>query len=311
MGATSIKSDMQSAAADDYGRYYKTNGYAVVPNLIPSELIDQLLVEYKKSIVPSKERFFRQNTARYEKSQLTAHGYVKQSFLDIHDYGRSPRFSDLARQIFFHEDLHQCLSKLTGEDEHNLMQTMLFDANTETSPHQDCWYLDTVPNRNLVAAWIALEDIHEEAGRFYVIPKSFEIDFREKNKNSLSVSEWCSRIRSYYKNNSHLVVAPALKKGDVIFWNSWTVHGALKTQDASKSRKSLTAHFIPASYEFGNLFVTKKFVKYKTHQGKRYFKNQPDCSAYQIIKNEIKLAVYDSPTLLRTLRIVQKLVKNM
>ncbi|MBS0471127.1 MAG: hypothetical protein JSR60_08655 [Proteobacteria bacterium] len=44
--------------------------------------------------------------------------------------------------------------------------------------------------------------------------------------------------------------APALAKGDVLFWNALTVHGSLPTTQPEHSRRSFTAHFIPKSQKF-------------------------------------------------------------
>ena len=66
--------------------YYDEHGYVVVRNLIPEQRIAKLLALYARDIVPSRQRFFRQNSSRYEHNRLNPHGYVRQSFLDIHDY---------------------------------------------------------------------------------------------------------------------------------------------------------------------------------------------------------------------------------
>jgi phytanoyl-CoA hydroxylase len=39
--------------------------------------------------------------------------------------------------------------------------------------------------------------------------------------------------------------APALSKGDVLFWAAKTIHGSLRTTEPTRSRRSFTAHFIP------------------------------------------------------------------
>ena len=39
--------------------------------------------------------------------------------------------------------------------------------------------------------------------------------------------------------------APALSKGDVLFWAAKTIHGSLRTTQPTRSRRSFTAHFIP------------------------------------------------------------------
>lgn len=286
--------------------YFKENGYVVSRNLIPTHLINQLLEIYSRNIVPSSYPFFRQSTNKYEINKLNEFGYVKQSFLDIHDYGKFPDFSIIAKEIYCSDFLLDALREITGSERFNLMQTMLFDANTETQPHQDWWYLDTVPNGHLVGAWIALEDIHEKAGRFYVLPKSNQNpDFHSDNPN-LSHSEWIERIKKHVEAHKDRISAPALQKGDVLFWSSKTIHGALPTIDPRYSRKSLTAHYIPDGYQFGNLFTTKTYISYKEYKNVKFYRNQPDYSFLNNLQFGVKTRVYDSPSLLKVMRTLQE-----
>jgi phytanoyl-CoA hydroxylase len=285
--------------------YYQENGYVIFRNLIPIDLIDKLLYLYTKEIVPSRYPFFRQSTNQYEVNHFNEFGYVEQSFLDIHDYEKFPEFSNIAKEIYCGDSIQNSLRQITDSHSFNLMQTMLFDANTETRPHQDWWYLDTVPNGHLIAAWIALEDIDEQAGRFYVMPKSIKNpDFHSDTPN-LSHIDWLERIKVYFEANEEDIKAPDLKKGDVLFWSSKTVHGALPTRDHSYSRKSLTAHYIPSKYQFGNLFTTKDYIAYKTYNGMKFYRNQPDYSLTNVVKSKIKNFAYNSRTLLKLMRKVQ------
>lgn len=285
--------------------YYQQNGYIVFPNLIPVGLIDRLLDLYVEEIVPSRYPFFRQSTNQYEVNRLNDFGHVEQSFLDIHDYEKFSEFSNITKEIYCSDSIQDALRQITGSLSFNLMQTMLFDANTETQPHQDWWYLDTVPNGHLVGAWIALEDIDERAGRFYVMPKSVEHpDFHSDTPN-LSHSEWLQRIKAYFESNRNELKAPELKKGDVLFWSSKTVHGALPTQERRCSRKSLTGHYIPSEYKFGNIFTTKDYIAYQNYKGVNFYRNQPDYSLLNSVKFNIKNMVYDSPTLLKIMRKTQ------
>lgn len=286
----------------DTQSYYEENGYVVFRNLIPQQLIERLLDLYVQRILPSTYPFFRQSTSQYEVNQLNEFGYVKQSFLDIHDYEKYPEFSDTAKEIYCSDQIQDALKQVTGSDSFNLMQTMLFDANTETQPHQDWWYLDTVPNGHLIAAWIALEDIDERAGRFYVLPKSNKNPDFHSDKPNLSHSEWLDRIKEYVDAHQQDIKAPDLKKGDVLFWNSKTIHGALPTIDTRFSRKSLTAHYIPSGYQFGNIFKAKDYISYKTYKGVKFYRNQPDYSLGNKLKSSIKNTVYDNPLLLKAMR---------
>jgi phytanoyl-CoA hydroxylase len=269
--------------------YYDANGYYVYRNLVPAAMIDRLLQRYQQEIVPSKYPFFRQNTDRYEVNKLTPRGYVQQSFLDIHDYKKHPEFSRYAKDIYTSREMRQALTEVTGFDSFRLMQTMLFDANTETPAHQDCWYLDSVPNGHLLAVWIALEDIDERAGRFFVIPSSQHVNLHQGMAES-EHKAWLAKMKNYMAEHADQVHAPPLNKGDVLFWNSRTIHGSLPTKDPSFSRKSLTAHYLPAEFEFGSLFFTKENVQYKSYGGMEYMRTRDDIP-FNKLKTEVKEAL--------------------
>jgi phytanoyl-CoA hydroxylase len=286
-------------APDDYRSYYEENGYVVLPGLIPARLVDQLMALYRRDILESKTKFYRQNSDVYDLNRCTSHGHVIQSFLDIHNYKRFPEFRQAALDLYFSPELLQGLSEVTGHPKHNLMQSMMFDANAATPPHQDWWYLDTVPSGQLLGAWIALEDIHEDAGRFYVMPGTQNVKMHEDN---LPHSEWLVRMRRFVDRHPEKMQAPALKKGDVLFWNSRTIHGALDTRDLRHSRKSLTAHFMPSTMTFGNLFTSKPWVQYERYGEHQYFANQPEHSLKAELVSKLKVAVYDSPRLMRLVR---------
>jgi phytanoyl-CoA hydroxylase len=279
----------------DAHKYYESNGWVVMPGLIPTEKVDSLLQAYKEQIVPSKAKFFRQNTSTYETNRFTSCGHVIQSFLDIHNYKTFPGFRKSALEIYFSNEMLDALSEVSGFNSHNLMQSMLFDANATTWPHQDWWYLDSVPNGNLLGAWIAIEDIEEDAGRFYVLSQTQKIMLHERG---MPHSRWVARIKEYMDTHADQVVAPALKKGDVLFWNSGTIHGSFPTKNLKFSRKSLTAHYMPSELTFGNLFIAKPWIKYETYEGHKYFANQPEYSLKAELISNVKLALYDKPWLL-------------
>lgn len=290
-------------------QYYETYGYYVWRDLIGSKQIDALLSEYLRKVVPSRMPFYRQNTSRYERNSVSSAGFVQQSFLDIHQYRDFPEFSLCAMQIYTGAAIRAALRDVTGFPSFNLMQTMLFDANTATWPHQDWWYLDSVPNGHLLAVWIALEDIDERAGRFYVIPGSQSVDLHSDTPN-LPHTEWVQRMRRYVDEHGDNIYAPELKKGDVLFWNSRTVHGSLPTKNPRFSRKSLTAHYLPSQFAYGNLFTRKDWIRYKEYAGMKYYRNQPDYTLFNQVKYSIKTSIYDSPWMMHELRKVQKMVRG-
>jgi phytanoyl-CoA hydroxylase len=53
-------------------------------------------------------------------------------------------------------------------------------------------------------------------------------------------------------------VAPALKKGDVLFWHGKTIHGSLATAQPQFSRSSFTAHYMPVARTLLQMQVREK-----------------------------------------------------
>lgn len=115
-------------------------------------------------------------------------------------------------------------------------------------------------------------------------------------------SAWLARVDRYVAENERKRLAPALAKGDVLFWNSRTIHGSLATRDTGRSRKSLTAHYLPSQMTFGNLFVSKPWIRYEEVDGHLTFANQPEYSLKARAVSGVKKASYDSPRLMRLVR---------
>ncbi|WP_299403559.1 phytanoyl-CoA dioxygenase family protein [Acaryochloris sp. IP29b_bin.148] len=289
--------------------FYQENGYFLFRKLIPSDLIDVLLTHFQQSILPSRQPFFRQNTGYYERHIINEHGYMTKPLLDIHGYLTYPEFSQCALTIFCGGELQTALKSITGVEIHKLVQTMLFDSNTATPPHQDWWYTDSIPNGHLVGAWIALEEIAEAAGRFYVMPKTMTIDLHS-HLSGENHAVWMAAMNDYFLAHRDEIFVPALKPGDVLMWNSRTIHGALPNQDPRCSRKSITAHYLPAGYQYGSLFTVRKFAEaqYKTFKDVPYFVSHPDYSYFNDLKYRTKRKLMEFPVGLKLLRRIRSIV---
>lgn len=238
----------------DEAREYASRGYCVVRGLVPERDIDALLAEYRRAVVPSRERFFRHcRDNRWERNEIDSYGHVRQSFLDVHDFvvPALQTFSTRVRDILCGRAVADAVSALTGSDDNVLVLSMFFDANVGTPPHQDGWGIDSRPPGRLVGGWFALEDIDERAGRFYVLRnthgRAFDVDEHRSDRAH-------EVFRRYVLEHREDVDTPALRKGDAIFWSPTVVHGSHATTDARFSRKSLTAHYMPAECKLGSTF---------------------------------------------------------
>jgi phytanoyl-CoA hydroxylase len=186
--------------------------------------------------------------------------------LESDKYGN---FQSLGMQILTHINIKSTLHALMQE-EAIVAQTMYFEGNPVTWPHQDKDYLDANKPGAMVAAWVAVEDIQPGAGRFYVYPGSHKIDIEKIGKNLNIILD-----REAYKNlvvdtiNEHNLEckAPALRKGDVLFWHGKTIHGSLSTTQPQFSRSSFTAHYMPVSRSLLQLQVRQKKLKLREVNG--------------------------------------------
>ena len=154
--------------------------------------------------------------------------------------------------LLTHANMQRAVTTILGEPG-KLVQSMYFDGNPVTWPHQDTYYLDAEEIGRMTAAWVAAEDIAPGAGRFFVYPKSHLIDMA-KNGGDFDIAFHHQRYKALaeqvIREQALVCRAPALSKGDVLFWAAKTIHGSLRTTQPSRSRRSFTAHFIPDRSRF-------------------------------------------------------------
>ena len=137
-----------------------------------------------------------------------------------------------------------------------------FEANPVTTPHCDAhFWTQDVAFGELLGLWVALEDIHFGAGRLYVYPHSHDIDLRpllsdiktrSRRKSALNIYDpfYLQSMVNTIKAKGWVCTAPALEPGDVVVWDSRTIHGSLPTTSPEHSRHSLTAHYTLARGRF-------------------------------------------------------------
>lgn len=235
-------------------RAYVQNGYVVAPALIDEELCERAIACFRKEIKPYRGYLYRQASANPERNLFDSAGHVVNSLLNplSVDGRRFPAFRSITEQVLTRPALFEAVAELYDEPG-VLVQSMYFEGNPATWPHQDCYYLDDDSPGRLLGAWIALEDIDERAGRFYIAPGTHRLAVGE-NAGDLGIVEhhaaYKNLMASIVASDSVSLDAPALRRGDVLFWNSRVIHGAFAPSDVRFSRNSYTAHFIPESSRF-------------------------------------------------------------
>ena len=238
--------------------YYADNGYAVVRGLVSIDACKKIRELWSAEVKPSQSFIYRQATAKAERHTFNANGWVMNPILNLQSVcpREFPNFRRYAvENILTSDGLSAGFSALL-EEQPKVVQSMYFEGNAATWEHQDSYYLDSERVGSMVAAWVALEDIDAEAGRFFVCPKSHLLDLGKQNSQNNIADHHEDYIQSVVHKVRELgleIRAPALKAGDVLFWNSWTIHGSLDSQSETHSRASITCHAIPVSHRFMQL----------------------------------------------------------
>ena len=258
--AVEVRSRGVAPDAGDYSRletpaercaYFAAQGYVVRPGLLDADSCANALAEFRREVKSYGGHLYRQASANPEPHRFDAAGNMLNSLLNPVSVSsrRFPRFRAASERLLADDRLFAAAEELLGERA-MIVQSMYFEANPATWPHQDAYYLDAERPGSLIGAWIALEDIEERAGRFYVVPGSHRLEIA-RNRGEMIVSEHHDRykraVADVIRDRALEPRAPALARGDVLFWSSRTIHGALEPAASDRTRNSYTAHFIPAS----------------------------------------------------------------
>lgn len=251
--------------------YLDEEGYVVVRRLLTEEICAAIRQSFETEVKRYPGFLYRQTTARAERNRFNVLGHVMNPLLNLQDLDpeRFPRLRQRSLAVFTSRALTQALRRVFGEDP-KLVQTMYFEGNSATWAHQDTYYLDSEHVGAMVAAWIALEDIHAGAGRFFVYPRSHLLDVR-KNGGGFDIAFHHDRYKALIveliDRHGLELRAPALEAGDVLFWRAKTIHGSLATLHTHRTRQSLTAHYIPESHRFLQLQSRIKPLRLLEHNG--------------------------------------------
>ncbi|MGA9381250.1 MAG: phytanoyl-CoA dioxygenase family protein [Phormidium sp.] len=225
--------------------YYDSYGYVVVTNLLDLAKIQNFLDTYEKIKGSKFFVFFSQDTHLPTQPKLTPEGFIENSMLNPASLKLWHKFSRCTEECLVDESVINALNILSGKSSYVMMQNMFFDKSTGTIEHQDHYYLDSDPSGNMIAAWYALEDIHKDAGCFFVLPGSHKSKVIERNNpaNFSDHDSFVKQIQEVIDEEKYEYKSFPLNKGDVLFWHPYTIHGAYNNADPKFSRKSLTAHY--------------------------------------------------------------------
>jgi phytanoyl-CoA hydroxylase len=139
--------------AGEIRKYYDENGYVVVRGLLPQGLCDRATASFQAEVTPFGGFIYRQATANPERHVFANEGYMLNTLLNVQSPDRRhfAGFRQAGLDLLTHANMQRAISILLGEPG-KLVQSMYFDGNPKTWPHQDTYYLDAQEIGRMTAA---------------------------------------------------------------------------------------------------------------------------------------------------------------
>jgi len=226
--------------------HYQEEGYVIVPDLIPHARIDHL-VDRLEHFKRMRRPFWSESIHQWILPELDERGLMTQSMENFTRLWLSGGLNAAGNDVLLGHEINDVMKTL--EPQYGTFVHWLnhfFDRSTGSIDHIDHWYLDTDPPGKLIGAWIALEDIHPDAGPFRFFPRShrmpevqglWELDHVAFVKHCTAL---CDRLEA-----QGLGKLAIIRKGTVVFFHPFLLHGAVEQKDPRYSRKSVTGHYLP------------------------------------------------------------------
>ena len=171
-------------------------------------------------------------------------------------YGNKIMFAIHQSETLLHagtnERLMGILNLLLGR-EAELFQSINFITGSQQRTHSDSIHMTTFPFGNIIAVWIALEDITVDSGPLHYYPGSHTLPYVMNKDFGNESNAWRLGNKTYadYEDKIAEVIAQndlekkifLAKKGDLFIWHANLLHGGEPQLNEKQTRKSMVFHY--------------------------------------------------------------------
>ena len=172
-----------------------------------------------------------------------------------HKLVHAHRLHPAINQLFRNTHLQAITSFLLGKQTLPF-QTLNFVQGSGQRAHSDSIHMTTYPLGYLIAAWIALEDIHPDSGPLFYYPGSHKLPYLLNEDFGNLSSRFALGNKAYtdYEEVVETVLTQTNfekeiflpQKGDVLIWHANLIHGGMPVVNPSLTRKSMVIHYYAA-----------------------------------------------------------------
>ncbi|XP_050436071.1 phytanoyl-CoA dioxygenase, peroxisomal-like isoform X2 [Adelges cooleyi] len=239
------------ALTNEQREFYESNGYLVVPKLVPDYLLDRCsdrFVDLCHGRVPRNEITMMKDISRMKAGYSGEHLYGKaQDILwdeEFYEYARYPKLVDYVESFIGSNIMAM----------HSMYINKQPDIGTNSSRHpvhQDLHYFPFRPANLIVASWTAVVPITVDNGCLYVIPGShtgnlYPHTYPEPKEGE--INKMYHGIRGNDIENQKKTYLE-MDKGDTVFFHPLLVHGS-GVNITQGFRKAISVHYASSNCQY-------------------------------------------------------------
>jgi len=231
-------------------------GFVIVENVLSHSLIDKHLSDVSALV----QHYGVVDAATQAALPMPFDDELMAAMLDLH------RRSEVARGLMRNRVITALMRQLFGAPRSHVARSALWEPGNMKA-HVDTAFRSPDPPYSICRAWCALEDIHPDSGRFYLVPGthrtvtpqlSWEVLNERPDLHALFkrvTYEPQSWFRLHGRGWSYVSAKVAdrvdpramlsfdLRKGDVVLFNPAMVYGTLQCMDPSLTRKMMVCEW--------------------------------------------------------------------
>ncbi len=160
--------------------------------------------------------------------------------------------SKATRDLWAHPEILKILSAIF-DDVALPSQTLNFIHGSQQDAHQDLIHLTPFPAGMMCGVWVALEDIHPDAGPLVVYPRSHRLARLYTHTvpvDKVRRDDWAAFVGKYSPRLMSLINEAGLepfyytpKAGSVLIWHEVLAHGGSRRKNDELTRRSMVSHY--------------------------------------------------------------------
>ena len=226
-----------------YHDEWRVNGFLILKNFIPHELIDAYVARYERDNGEDAPIGYKTGTPYMQVDEI--------------------------KDLSLYAPLMEILESLIGEPM-GMSLNLCNWISTERNWHQDDYLNPPEVNGHYLACWFALDDIHPDSGVFEFVPGSHKWPVMRGEKvrallepHEAANPDWPRIAERFldevFEQKIHFIEYgnaeisrrnigivrkwDNAQKGDVLIWHSWLAHRGSKPKTPGMLRKSLITHY--------------------------------------------------------------------